>query len=355
MRSRVFLLGSSMLLGPLLAASVAGAATDFFLHGTGPDNNPPTLLLNTTAPTASTAKFRDSASVNFSGGNPWQAVGTWSAAPSLTSGPLSALSDLHTWLGLKNSDDQGTNFDLLAELYQNNTLITSGLTRCITGITRNANQALEVTNAFGSFSSITFNGTSDQLVLKVWTRIGTNPDNSKCAGHNNAVGLRLYFDATTRQARFGTTFGTPPPTPSSLTPNPLFVTIGATGTLTATLAPAPTAAGTLSVTSSTTAVATVPASVNFAIGQTSVPVPVTAVAVGNSQITVTLNGGSASATVQVTPQSPTVSSLLPATLAITQGGTGTLTVTINPAQLTNTAVTLTSSASGIASVPSSVT
>ncbi|MGH3755678.1 MAG: beta strand repeat-containing protein, partial [Pseudonocardiaceae bacterium] len=81
----------------------------------------------------------------------------------------------------------------------------------------------------------------------------------------------------------------------------------------------------------------------------------TAVAVGNSQITVTLNGGSATATVQVTPQPPTVSSLLPATLAITQGGTGTLTVTINPAQLTNTAVTLTSSASGIASVPSSVT
>lgn len=41
------------------------------------------------------------------------------------------------------------------------------------------------------------------------------------------------------------------PTPTGLTPNPLNLTTGATGTLTATIAPAPTTAGSLTVTSPT--------------------------------------------------------------------------------------------------------
>jgi RHS repeat-associated protein len=145
------------------------------------------------------------------------------------------------------------------------------------------------------------------------------------------------------------------PQPTALTPNPLNLTVGATGTLTATLSPTPTVAGTLNVTSSTPAAATVPASVNFAIGQSSVAIPVTAVGAGTSQITASLNGGSASATVQVTPAAPTLTSLTPATLTITQGATGTLTATISSAQFTDTVVATTSSAPSIASVPASVT
>ena len=145
------------------------------------------------------------------------------------------------------------------------------------------------------------------------------------------------------------------PTPASLTPNPLTLTVGATGTLTATLSPAPTTTGILSVTSSNPAAATVPASVNVAIGQTSVPIPVTAVGAGSTQVTVSLNGGSASATVQVNAAAPTITSLAPPTLTITQGASGTLTVTISAAQPTATTVTLISSASGIASVPGTVT
>jgi len=145
------------------------------------------------------------------------------------------------------------------------------------------------------------------------------------------------------------------PTPTTLTPNPLTITVGATGTLTATLSPTPTAAGTLSVTSSNTGVATVPASVSFASGQSSVPVPVSAVSAGNAMITVSANGGTATSTVQVNPQPPTVTSLTPGTLTITQGGSGVLTVTISAAQLTTTTVSLNSTASGIAFVPSTVT
>jgi hypothetical protein len=41
------------------------------------------------------------------------------------------------WIGLKNSDDQGTNFDLRAEVYRNGSLVAAGQTLCITGMTRN--------------------------------------------------------------------------------------------------------------------------------------------------------------------------------------------------------------------------
>ena len=64
--------------------------------------------------------------MNFSGGNPWKDIGVWSATPSQTSGTLNTLSALRVWLGLKNSDDQGTRFDLRAEIYKNGVLVASG-------------------------------------------------------------------------------------------------------------------------------------------------------------------------------------------------------------------------------------
>lgn len=99
--------------------------------------------------------------------------------------------------------------------------------------------------------------------------------------------------------------------PTALTPSPLNLVAGATGTLTATLAPAPTAAGSLAVSSANSAVVNVPASVAFAAGQTSVPVTVTAVASGSTTVTVTLNGGSAASQVDVALPAPTVSGFAP--------------------------------------------
>ncbi len=355
LRLLAILVCSALVPVSLSSTAYGQSATDFSLHGTGANANPATLFLNTTAPTATTEKYKDSGSVNFNGGNPWQTVGTWPANPVPSSGTLSTLAPLHVWLGLKNSDDQGTNFDVRAELSKNGTVFAAGQTLCVTGITRNANSALDTAVSFGSFTSQTFNGSTDGLSLKVLTRIGTNPDGTKCAGHNNAVGLRLYFDATSRAAKFSATLGAPNPVPTALVPDPLPITVGATGTLTATLSPAPTAAGSLAVSSSATAVATAPASVAFTTGQTSVSIPVTAVSPGSTLITVSLNGGSITSTAQVTPAPPTVTSVVPDTMSITQGGSGTLTVTINAAQTANTSVTLTSSAPPVAFVPSSVT
>ncbi|HZR68835.1 MAG TPA: RHS repeat-associated core domain-containing protein [Burkholderiales bacterium] len=150
-------------------------------------------------------------------------------------------------------------------------------------------------------------------------------------------------------------FGTPNlPKPTSLAPDPLSITAGASGNLTATLSPAPTTSGTLSVSSANAGVATVPASVAFAANQTQVVIPVSGVSPGSAIVTATLNGGSASATVNVTPAPPTVTSLAPASLSVVQGATGTLTVTISAAQTTDTAIAISSGNSAIASVASSV-
>jgi hypothetical protein len=175
----------------------------FYLHGTGPNANPPTLLLDNNAPTATTEKYRDSTGVNFSGGNPWKEIGTWEVT---ASGTLTELNNLHVWLGLKNSDDIGTQFDLRAEVYKNGqSLITTGELYCIQDITRNPALAKEVVVSFGPFSPVNLLD-SDTLSLKILTRIGTDGDGTFCGGHSNAVGLRLYFDATTRPSRFDATF-----------------------------------------------------------------------------------------------------------------------------------------------------
>jgi hypothetical protein len=115
---------------------------------------------------------------------------------------VETLSDAILWIGLKNSDDQGTRFDVKTEVYLNDTLISEGLTRCITGVTRNPSKALEVSVPFGPIMAHEVEA-GDLLSLKILTRIGTNPDDSKCPGHNNAVGLRLYYDAQSRASHFG--------------------------------------------------------------------------------------------------------------------------------------------------------
>lgn len=119
------------------------------------------------------------------------------------------------------------------------------------------------------------------------------------------------------------------PQPTALTPNPLNLTAGATGTLTATLAPAPTSAGSLVVTSSNPAVATVPATVPIAATQTSVPFTVTAVAAGTATVTVTLNGVSAASQVTVVPPAPTVTGFTPTSGAVGEPVTVTGTNFIN--------------------------
>jgi hypothetical protein len=71
---------------------------------------------------------------------------------------------------------------------KNGTVMDLGPTRCITGITRNPANTKEATVGFGSVPATDFNGTTDQFSVTISTRIGTNPDDTKCPGHNSAVG-----------------------------------------------------------------------------------------------------------------------------------------------------------------------
>jgi hypothetical protein len=112
----------------------------------------------------------------------------------------------HFWVGLKNSDDQGTNFDLLAEVRKNGGVVLSGLVRCIRSLSRPASNAKEVIVDFGSLDSVPV-ASADMLELKVYTRIGTNPDDTMCASsHSSARGLRLYYDAMSRASGLSADF-----------------------------------------------------------------------------------------------------------------------------------------------------
>ena len=75
------LISVALMLTFLVALPVS---TSTFLHGTGPNANPPTLFLDSSSPTNATAKYRDSAGVNFSGGNQWKEIGTWTMTQSGT-------------------------------------------------------------------------------------------------------------------------------------------------------------------------------------------------------------------------------------------------------------------------------
>jgi hypothetical protein len=111
---------------------------------------------------------------------------------------------VHAWVGLKNSDDQGTWFDLQVTLLKDDVQVAEGLTRCVTGVTRNPSAAKEVVIPWDPFSSFEVTGTSAFKVV-LSTRIGTASDDTKCGGHNNAVGLRFYYDSTSRESGFDMT------------------------------------------------------------------------------------------------------------------------------------------------------
>jgi hypothetical protein len=133
------------------------------------------------------------------------AAGNWATVAAtimLSSGnSVSAVGPAKLWIGLKNSDDQGTQFDLRAEMYLNGVRISEGETLCITGVTRNSSLAREIAVPLNPVSNGSY-ASGDIFSLKVLTRIGTTATGQKCTGpggsHNNAVGLRLYYDALDR-------------------------------------------------------------------------------------------------------------------------------------------------------------
>ena len=179
-------------------AGGGGTPVPAFLHGS--PTNPPVLFLDAAAPTATAARYKDSGVVRAGLQNPWVEIGAWAGQPAFVSGTFTGLDDLHGWVGLKNSDDQGTQFDLRAEVWKNGLeLVGAGETACVKGLVRDPALAKETVVPFDLFSPVDFDGATDFLILKVLTRIGAH-----CSGpsHVSAIGLRFYFDGVTRPSRF---------------------------------------------------------------------------------------------------------------------------------------------------------
>ncbi|MGH7165275.1 MAG: Ig-like domain-containing protein, partial [Nitrospiraceae bacterium] len=146
-----------------------------------------------------------------------------------------------------------------------------------------------------------------------------------------------------------------PPTVTSLLPGTLALTQGGTGTLTVTISAAQSTDTIVALSSTATGIASVPSSVTVLAGQTSTPVSVSGTTPGTAQIAASLNGTSVTSTVSVTPALPTVVSLLPPTVPLTPGSSGTLTVTLSAVQPTETPVALAVSPTGIITLPPTVT
>jgi hypothetical protein len=152
----------------------------------------------------------------------------------------------------------------------------------------------------------------------------------------------------------------PLPTLSSLTLSPSNVTGGNSSTGTVTLSgPAPAGGAQVTLSSSDTA-ASVPSSVTVPAGAASATFPVNTSAVAASTsvtISASYGGVTQTASLTVTPSSlPTLSSLTLSPSTVTGGNSSTGTVTLSgPAPASGAQVTLSSSNTGVASVPSSVT
>lgn len=112
--------------------------------------------------------------------------------PETLSGPPSDSATF--WIGLQNSDDTGTNFDMKAEIAKNGSLVAQGEAKYITGVNRNPDFAKEVTVFIVGLADDIF-VTGDAVTMRVLTKV------ADLGGHGSAVGVRFYYDAVNRAAR----------------------------------------------------------------------------------------------------------------------------------------------------------
>ncbi len=113
---------------------------------------------------------------------------------------LTALGPARVWLGLKNSDDVGTRFDLKADVFRNGVLIGSGQLNDISGGSSGFNNAVLRTINLSQNSAAGFR-TGDVLSITLSVRIA-----SSGAGHNSGT-ARLWFNDSAANSRFTATIG----------------------------------------------------------------------------------------------------------------------------------------------------
>jgi hypothetical protein len=111
---------------------------------------------------------------------------------------LTSLSPAKVWIGVKNSDDIGIKFDLKAEVYKDNTLISSGQINSVPSGSNGFAHARLNTIPFNIFSPIDFPSGS-QLSLKIYAR-------NACSGSGKNSGTaRLWYNDTQANSKFNST------------------------------------------------------------------------------------------------------------------------------------------------------
>jgi hypothetical protein len=105
----------------------------------------------------------------------------------------------NVWIGLKNSDDVGTRFDLEAEVFENGSLIGSGQINNVPGGSSGFNNAVLRTIAVAVSSPGTVVCPGDTLSIKLSVRIGAT-------GHRSGT-ARLWYNDSAANSHFDVTVG----------------------------------------------------------------------------------------------------------------------------------------------------
>ena len=113
---------------------------------------------------------------------------------------LTALGPAQIWLGLKNSDDVGTKFDLRAEVSRNGVVVASGQLDGVPGGSSGFNNAVLRTINLALSTPVDV-CPGDTLSLKLSVRIAVN-----VAGHRSGT-ARLWFNDPAANSQFSTTIG----------------------------------------------------------------------------------------------------------------------------------------------------
>jgi hypothetical protein len=110
-------------------------------------------------------------------------------------GELTCLSPAEVWIGLKNSDDVGTKFDLKAEVIYNGNVVGTGELDSVPGGSSGFNNAhLQAISL--ALSTVSFGTASDTLCIRLSVRIAT-----KVTGHRSGT-ARLWYNDSAADSRF---------------------------------------------------------------------------------------------------------------------------------------------------------
>jgi hypothetical protein len=145
-----------------------------------------------------------------------------------------------------------------------------------------------------------------------------------------------------------------PPTVVSLVPAVSTVSLGAGATLTLTISAAQSTDTLVPLTATPAGIVSISTQVTVLAGQTTAPVVVGTLALGQAGLAASLNGTTASAIVNVVAPQVTVIALEPASFTMNVGATSSFTVRINAAQTSNTAIALSVDDPSVLQIPASV-